>query len=154
LVIRIRGSFGVPPDVERTLQNLRVKDKFNATFLEKSPSALGMLRRAKDYITWGEINSDAIAKLLRKRAKLQTGGRLTDKHVNDLLAQKSIETLAIALANGEIPLKTLWQKGLKPVFKLHPPSGGFSGTMKRPFDSRGELGYRQSRISILMSKMT
>lgn len=154
LVIRIRGSFGVPPDVEHTLRNLRLINKFNATLLEKSPSMLGMLRHAKDYVTWGEVNSADLANLLKKRGEVNTGNRLTDQYVKDFLAQQSIDSLADALANGEINLKTLWQKGIKAVFRLHPPSGGFSGTMKRPFNSRGELGYRHTEISVLMSKMT
>jgi len=128
LVIRIRGSFGIPPDVEHTLRNLRLTNKFNATLLEKSPSLLGMLRHGKDYVTWGEVNSADVANLLKKRGEVNTGNRLTDQYVKDFLAQQSIDSLAEALANGEIKLKTLWQKGVKAVFRLHPPSGGFSGT--------------------------
>jgi large subunit ribosomal protein L30 len=154
LVIRIRGSFGIPPDVEHTLRDLRLTNKFNATLIEKSPSMLGMLRHGKDYVTWGEVNSEDVANLLRKRGEVNTGNRLTDQYVKEFLAQQSIDSLANALASGEIRLKTLWQKGVKAVFRLHPPSGGFSGTMKRPFKSRGELGYRQTEISLLMSKMT
>ncbi|HKM77024.1 MAG TPA: 50S ribosomal protein L30 [Candidatus Bathyarchaeia archaeon] len=154
LVIRIRGSFGIPPDVEHTLRNLRLINKFNAILLEKNPSMLGMLRHGKDYVTWGEVNSADIANLLRKRGEVDTGNRLTDQYVKEFLAQQSIDSLANALANGEIKLKTLWQKGVKAVFRLHPPSGGFSGTIKRPFNSRGELGYRHAEISGLMSKMT
>jgi large subunit ribosomal protein L30 len=133
---------------------LRLTNKFNATLLEKNPSMLGMLRHGKDYVTWGEVNSEDVANLLRKRGEINTGNRLTDQYVKEFLAQQSIDSLANALANGEIKLKTLWQKGVKAVFRLHPPSGGFSGTMKRPFKSRGELGYRQTEISHLMSKMT
>ena len=154
LVIRIRGSFGVPPDVEHTLRNLRLTNKFNATLLEKNPSMLGMLRHGKDYVTWGEVNSEDVANLLKKRGEVNTGNRLTDQYVKEFLAQQSIDSLANALAIGEIKLKTLWQKGVKAVFRLHPSSGGFSGTMKRPFNSRGELGYRHAEISLLMSKMT
>src|SRR5208282_711039 len=154
LVIRIRGSFGIRPDVEHTLRNLRLNNKFNATLLEKSPSMLGMLRHGKDYVTWGEVNSADIANLLRKRGEVNTGNRLTDQYVKEFLSQQSIDSLANALATGEIKLKTLWQKGVKAVFRLHPPSGGFSGTIKRPFNSRGELGYRHAEISGLMSKMT
>ncbi len=154
LVIRIRGSFGIPPDVEHTLRNLRLINKFNAILLKKNPSMLGMLRHGKDYVTWGEVNSADIAILLRKRGEVDTGNRLTDQYVKEFLAQQSIDSLANALANGEIELKTLWQKGVKAVFRLHPPSGGFSATIKRPFNSRGELGYRQAEISVLMSKMT
>ncbi|MGO9643199.1 MAG: 50S ribosomal protein L30 [Candidatus Bathyarchaeia archaeon] len=154
LVIRIRGSFGIPPDVEHTLRNLRLNNKFNATLLKKTPSMLGMLRHGKDYVTWGEVNSADIANLLKKRGEVNTGNRLTDQYVKEFLAQQSIDGLAVALANGEIELKTLWQKGVKAFFRLHPPSGGFSGTIKRPFNSRGELGYRRTEISVLMSKMT
>ena len=153
LVIRIRGPFGVPVNLEQTMQTLRLRHKFNATLIDKNPSMLGMLRHVKDYVTWGEANVTDIANLLRERGEVNTGNRLSDQYVKDVLAQQSIDSLANAIANGEFKLKTLWQKGIKPIFRLHPPSGGFTGTMKRPFNSRGELGYRHTAISTLMSKM-
>jgi len=153
LVIRIRGPFGVPVNLEQTMRTLRLRHKFNATLIDKNPSMLGMLRHVKDYVTWGEANVTDIANLLRERGEVNTGNRLSDQYVKDVLAQQSIDSLANAIANGELTLKTLWQKGIKPIFRLHPPSGGFTGTMKRPFNSRGELGYRHTAISTLMSKM-
>jgi large subunit ribosomal protein L30 len=154
LVVRLDGSFGLPYEIEYALHNLRLKRRFNAVLIEKNPSVAGMLRHVKDYVTWGEVNSEDVAHLLKERGELSSGPRLTDKFVKDNLAQESIDTLANALANGSVQLKTIWSKGVSPVFRLHPPSGGFKGAIKRPFNSRGELGYRHIAISNLMTRMS
>jgi large subunit ribosomal protein L30 len=67
---------------------------------------------------------------------------------------QSIDGLASALAAGTVTLKVLFDKGLKPVFRLRPPSGGFEQSTKRPHGSRGELGYRGSEIVGLAARMT
>lgn len=61
--------------------------------------------------------------------------------------------MALALAQGSVSLKTLKEKGLRPVFRLRPPSDGFVGSIKRPFGSRGELGHRGHEISSLVARM-
>ncbi|HEV2165782.1 MAG TPA: 50S ribosomal protein L30, partial [Thermoplasmata archaeon] len=42
--------------------------------------------------------------------------------------------------------------GLRPVFRLHPPKGGWRST-KKPFASGGALGYRGPAINDLARKM-
>jgi len=37
---------------------------------------------------------------------------------------------------------------------LHPPKGGFKGTIRRPYKSGGELGYRGAAINDLILRMT
>ncbi|RLE58223.1 MAG: 50S ribosomal protein L30, partial [Thermoprotei archaeon] len=59
--------------------------------------------------------------------------------------------LAQAILNGKISIKDL--RELKPVFRLHPPSGGFKYTIKKRFGAGGELGYRGSAINDLVRKM-
>ena len=43
--------------------------------------------------------------------------------------------------------------GLKPVFRLRPPKGGFKGTIKKHFREGGETGYRGEAINDLVLKM-
>ncbi len=78
---------------------------------------------------------------------------MTDETVKKRFGEASVQDLASALIKGRINLRTLWQAGLNPVFRLHPPSGGFQGTIKRPHGSRGELGNRGPAIAGLLTRM-
>ena len=153
VAVRLQGPVAVPQDNELSLRSLGLERRFNAVLLEKDDSTVGMLRHAKDYLTWGEIKPEDIATLLRERAELTGGASLTDKFVKDNFGQESIQALVTALLQGQIELTTMWQKGIKPLFRLHPPSGGFDASIKRPFGSEGELGYRGEQISNLVARM-
>jgi len=154
LIIRLRGTFAVPNYIERTLQSLRLRNKFNATLVRNNPSTIGMLRQVKDYVTWGDLKTNDIAKLLRERGEVNGGEPVTDKFATDVFSKESIDSLATAMTTGEISLQSLWEKGVKPVFRLRPPSGGFESTIKKSFTSNGQLGYRGGAIATLMSKMS
>ena len=154
LGIRLKGSFATPWPLENALNTLRLRRKFNAVLLENTPTTIGMLRRVKDYVTWGIAGTDDIATVLRERGKLSGGMEMTDEVIHDKFGEASIRELASALTEGRITLRQLQQKGLNPVFRLRPPSGGFDGSGKRPYGSGGELGRRQTPLSALLSRMT
>ena len=153
IAVRIKGSFATPNEIETTLSSLRLRNKFNAVLLENTPSVIATLRQAKDYLTWGEANSTDLANLLKERGELVGGLPMTEKNIQEKFGEHSVDGLARALTEGRMSLKILWQKGLKPVFRLHPPSGGFQSSTKRPFGSRGELGQRGPAISSLVARM-
>lgn len=153
LVVRLLGPIAVPKNMEYTLKSLRLGGRFNAVLLENNDSVVGMLRQSKDYVTWGNVGPKDIAALLKERGELQGGTPVTDGFVKETFGQQSVDGLAEALTRGEIPLNSLWQKGIKPVFRLRPPSGGFMYNIKRPSGSRGELGYRGAGISHLVARM-
>ncbi|RLF23652.1 MAG: 50S ribosomal protein L30 [Thermoprotei archaeon] len=149
-VIRIRGTAGVPKDVEDTLKMLRLVRKHHCVIIDNRPSYLGMLQKVKDYVTWGEIDAETLALLLRRRGRLRGNTRLTDDHVKKL-GYENIEQFAKAVLEGKARLDDI--PGLKPVFRLAPPSGGFKGTIKKPYKAGGELGYRGSAINDLLKRM-
>jgi len=153
LVIRIDGSVASPYHVENTLRSLRLDRRFSAILIEKNPSLLGMLTNAKDYVTWGEISKEALVLLLKERGEISGSLRVTDAVVKERFREPSVDELVSALAHGQIGLNELWQRGVNPVFRLHPPSGGFHYSTKRPFATRGELGYRGAEISDLLTEM-
>ena len=153
LAIRLLGPFGAPTTMKDALASLRLSRKFRAVLVEKSDSMLGALRRVKDYVTWGEVKSHVIAVMLKERGELSNGMALTDKFVKENVGYESIEDVALALTRGQIKLKSLWEKGIVPVFRLRPPSGGFDSSIKRPFGSYGELGYRGAGIAQLVTRM-
>lgn len=66
--IRIRGEIGIRKDIKDTLKMLNLTKKHACITLKKSDINIGMLRKAKDYITWGEISPE-IAEALSKRSE-------------------------------------------------------------------------------------
>jgi len=55
-----------------------------------------------------------------------------------------IPALADAILSGKIMLHKV-DNLIKPVFRLHPPRGGFKRTIKKPITQGGETGYRGPR---------
>ncbi|RLE94949.1 MAG: 50S ribosomal protein L30 [Thermoprotei archaeon] len=149
-VIRIRGTVGVRKDIEYTLRLLRLVRKFHAVVIDDRPDYLGMLQKVKDYVTWGEIDAETLAELLRKRGRLVGNRRPTDEDVKKL-GYSSIEEFAEAVIEFKAELSDI--PGLKPVFRLHPPKGGFKGTIKRMYGDGGETGYRGKDINELLRRM-
>jgi large subunit ribosomal protein L30 len=108
-----------------------------------------MLRKAKDYITWGEVRPEVVEHLLRKRGRLQGNRRLTEEAVR-AHGFSSVKELAEMICAGRVGAPFL--PGLKRVFRLNPPRGGYRST-KRPFKDSGDLGYRGEQINELVMRM-
>ncbi|MEM2122246.1 MAG: 50S ribosomal protein L30 [Candidatus Bathyarchaeia archaeon] len=154
VAVRLRGTARINPELQKTLDSLRLKSKYNAVLLYKTPSIKGMLQRAKDHVTWGEADVDTISRLLEHRGRAAGNRRIDDEYVKGELPEyDSVEKLAAAIASGDISLEKLWKAGINPVFRLHPPKGGFKNTIKRAYGSGGELGYRGPDIKNLINKM-
>ena len=75
--IRIRGVTGVRRNVEDTLKMLRLYRKNYCCVLLNNQIYQGMLKSAKDYITWGEIDDETFNMLVDKRGD-EFKGRETD----------------------------------------------------------------------------
>lgn len=155
LIIRIRGTVDVRPEVEHTLYLLRLRQRFAASLYHSSlPGLDGMLQKIRDWATWGEIDRDTLIQLIRVRGRL-----IGDKPITDEWVQKNlglyggIPELADKILSGEIMYHKLEDKGVKPFFRLHPPRGGFKGSIKRHYGDGGELGYRGTAINELVRRM-
>ncbi len=153
-VIRIRGTADIHPDVEHTLKLLRLHKKYHAVLYPADlPGLKGMLQKAKDWVTWGEIDRETLLELLRKRGRIPGNKKLTDQYVKEKLGlDNGLEELADKMLSGEILLHKLEDK-IKPVFRLHPPKKGFRKSIKRPYNDMGELGYRGATINELIRRM-
>ncbi len=146
-IMRVRGRVGVRKEIEDTLKLLRVHRKNYLSLFPKNPSIEGMIKKAKDYITWGEINVETLAKLLEKRGKISRRKKLTLDYIKEK-GFNSFEELAKALIEGKVTLEEL---GIKPFFQLRPPSGGYGRRgIKRHFVEGGALGYRGEKINELI----
>jgi large subunit ribosomal protein L30 len=149
LVIRIRGRPDVKYDIKETLRRLRLNRKFHATIVPDDPIYKAMLHKVKDYVVYGSVSPELVRSILLKRGRLVGDKPLTEEYVGEAL-KTSLDDLALRIANGELRLKDI--KLLKPVFRLHPPRGGFKRSTKKLVSYGGELGYRED-IDRLVSRM-
>ena len=150
LAIRIRGTINVPTRVKDTLRFLRVDRNNYATIIDDRADYKGMLQKAKDRITWGEPDVKTIKLMLQKRGEAPGGTKLTEEYIQGL-GYENIEKLAEAIQSCELEMHKI--EGVKPFFRLHPPRKGFKASVKRPYNDKGELGYRGTEINKLARRM-
>lgn len=148
-VVRIRGGVNARGEILDTLRLLGLTRVNHCVVVEGTPSVLGMLQKVKDYVTWGEVDAGTLELLLRKRGRIGGNRRLTDETAKNLFGL-SISEMASGICEGRIDLRSL--KGVKKVFRLHPPKKGFKA-VKRPHADFGDLGYRGRAINDLLKRM-
>jgi len=153
LAVRLRGTVGDRPEVERTMESLMMERTFQARLLEDNASVRGMLRKAQSLVAWGEVDSGVLAALLVKRAERDGAGKVDEEFVRAQLGINGFDSLAKSLVAGELGLAELWRAGVKRRFRLHPPKGGFKRSTRRAFSDGGETGYRGSEINSLVRRM-
>lgn len=150
-VIRVRGTLRIKPDIKETMKYLRLNQTNHCVIIPETPEYKGMLQKAKDYITWGEVEADTMAMLLKDRSEMPGSERLTDKMVKKNTDYKDLKELSIAVSEGTFNHRDI--EGLNPVFRLNPPrKGGYEG-IKRAFSVGGALGYRGKEINKLLQRM-
>ena len=137
-VIRVRGPVNIRQDIEETLRLMRLNRVNHCVLVPNDPSHLGMLHKAEEYITWGEINRQTLEKLLFKRGR--DDGKGIEKSKAAELAKK-------IFAAGRLA-KDL---NLNPVFRLNTPSKGYKPI--RRYYPKGALGYRGKEINTLLKRM-
>ncbi|MCS7099134.1 MAG: 50S ribosomal protein L30 [Sulfolobales archaeon] len=151
-IVRIRGTADVPHRVEYTLRLLRLVKPFHAAIYPKSPNLDGMLEVVKDWVTWGEISREVLRELITKRGRLVGGKPISEEDVKRIFNVSGIDELVSALYEERV----LWHRYhsfVKPVFRLHPPRGGFKKSTKKPYSAGGESGYRGRGINSLLSRL-
>ena len=137
VAIRVRGITGIRTKIEDNLRMLRLYRKNYCCVLPNMPIYSGMLKRAKDYITWGEIDDETFNMLVEKRGE-EFNGRETD-------SKGKIKYNDFVVINN---------KKIKKYFRLNPPRKGFGRKgIKHPYQNGGALGYRGDAINDLIKKM-
>jgi len=147
--IRVRGRTGIKKDISDTMDMLKLTRINHAVLIRETPSYQGMLQKAKDYITWGEVDEDTVSKLLSKRGKIAGNVKLTEDYLKENTDFSSVDELSMALLDSGAKLEDI---GVKPVFRLHPPRKGYED-IKKTFRESGSLGYRGDKIGDLIKKM-
>lgn len=153
LAVRLRGTVGDGPDVERTMESLMLERTFQARLLKNDKSIRGMLQKVQALVAWGEVDAGVLELLLRKRAEREGAGKLDEEFLKAQLGSGGFDELAGSLVAGELGLRELWRAGVKPRFRLHPPKGGFKRSTRRAYSDGGETGYRGKEINSLVRRM-
>ena len=151
--VRLRGAPGMKREILNTLKMLRMHRVNHGVLIWGDVSYMGMLKKCKDYIAYGEIDENALLRLLRARGKVEGNKPLTDEHIKNLTKYKNMKEFSKALLSGEIQYKTQDVYKIKPVFRLHPPRKGHRGTIKRHYHEGGTLGYVDQYINVILHKM-
>jgi large subunit ribosomal protein L30 len=150
VAVRVRGTISAQREARATLDMLHLNRTNHAVIVDNRPATMGMLKRAQSYITWGEISKETLTMLLAKRGRLEGDKKLTDEYAQKI-GCKSISDLADAILSCKVEYWKL--ANVKPTFKLHPPSKGFKGNIKKSFRAGGEAGYRGEAINELVKRM-
>jgi large subunit ribosomal protein L30 len=149
-VVLIRGTVNTHPDVRKTLELLRLKKKHACVVVDNTSENRGMLKRVKDYATYGVIEESFFTEILEKRGEF-VGQKLISSSSEKIDCKK----LASEFFAGNLKLREFVEKyNVKPFFRLHPPIGGFERKgIKMPFAKGGVLGNREEKIKELIEKM-
>jgi large subunit ribosomal protein L30 len=135
-IVLVRGVVGVAQPVKDTLSLLRLHKKNYCVVVDNNPVNIGMIKKVKDYVTWGEIDENTFKELVEKRGE-EFKARLTDR--KEKYSFKCLEL------NG---------KKYKLYFRLNPPRKGFGRKgIKIPFKVGGALGNRAEKINDLIKRM-
>ncbi len=134
--ILVRGLAKTPGKIKDSLAMLRLLRKNQCVIVENEPVGQGMLKKVKDYITWGEIDEETFRELVAKRGA-EWKGRIQDR--------KGKYNYTLLEING---------KKYRPCFHLNPPRKGFGRKgIKVSFKAGGALGYRGGKINDLLKRM-
>lgn len=137
-VVLVRGMIGLKHDVKETLKLLRLNHKNYCVVIEDNLVNKGMLRKVKDYITWGEIDEATFKQLAENRGQEYLGPEKDSKGKIDYSNRFFVYN----------------NKKLKKYFRLNPPRKGFGRKgIKMPFKVGGALGYRGEKINDLLQRM-
>ena len=154
ILVRIRGTVNVTGKISDTLDMLHLERPNAACVIPKTESYMGMVNRVKDYVAYGDIDFETMAALLKARGRWMGDKPMDDASIKAATNNKyaTVDAFAKAVANGQATIKELGENA-KPVFRLHPPTGGHKGSTKRHFTVKGELGYRGKEINDLIRRM-
>jgi large subunit ribosomal protein L30 len=137
MIIRVRGGVHANRQIVATLADLHLSRPNHATVVPEEPAFRGMITKVEGYVTWGEADPTTVELLLKERGR----ARRDVTGMGPAPTAEQVATTGLARAGG-------W----KPMFRLHPPKGGWRST-KKTFARGGALGYRGAAINDLARRM-
>lgn len=148
-VIRVRGSTSMVPQLNETLRLLGLTRVNHCVVLGRTAQTAGMVELAKNYVAWGEVDAPTLAAVMEKRGRLAGDKKLSDALVK-ASGFSSFSDFAEKVVAGKAQLNSV--KGIKKVFRLHPPKKGHKGGIKKAYPY-GALGNRGAEINELLKRM-
>ncbi|MCL2607873.1 MAG: 50S ribosomal protein L30 [Methanomassiliicoccaceae archaeon] len=149
-VIRVRGQPDVNKDIRMTMELMNLTRVNHCVVIPENDVMKGMLQKAKDYITWGEVDEETLAEMIRIRGRLAGDITITDEYLKAHTEFTTVADMAKAMINSDYRMKDV--ESAKAVFRLHPPAKGYEG-IKRSYRNGGALGYRGKAINDLIARM-
>lgn len=133
--IRIHGRINLKKEIAGTLDRLRLRKKYSCIVLNPTKEQLGMIKKVRDFVAFGNIRKETLEKLIEKR------GQLLDKN-KKIDAKKTSDELEKGKKYEDL--------NLKPFFRLHPPRKGIKSKLHFP---KGVLGNNKEKINDLIERM-
>ncbi len=137
-VVRVRGGIKMNFKIKDTLTMLRLTRVNHCVVVRKDPKIEGMIKKVKDFVTWGEISEAMLVKLVSERGRMEGDQKLDEKQAKNVV-------------DAFRKKKPAEVKGFKLVFRMSPPRKGYDG-IKTAYP-RGALGYRGEKINNLLERM-
>lgn len=66
-IIRVRGITGVRLDIKKTLDMLNLRRKNNCVVVPNTDAHQGMIKKVKDFVTYGHIDESTLKELKEKK---------------------------------------------------------------------------------------
>ncbi len=101
-VVKVRGEINTNTDILDTLAMLSLHKRNFCSVQKATPSIMGMIKKCKDYITWGPISEETLKELIKTRAEK-----------NPTQPEKTKKFFRL-----NSPKKGYGRKGIKTPFKL------------------------------------
>ncbi len=131
-VIRVRGRVKVRQSIAETLDRLNLRRVNNLVLVNAGNSSyMGMVKKCKDFVTFGEIDKETLGKLLNAK------GVTADASATESLISGSASPKELKI---DMPMR------------MHPPKRGYEG-IKNAYTNGGSLGYRSDGINKLIARM-
>lgn len=147
-VVRVRGGIHAEVSLKETMRHLHLTRQNHVVLLPEREELLGMIHKVQGYVTWGPVNPATVEALLRARAFTEDGQKLDASKVPASSGAKDLKGLSELVAKQG----SLGVPGIKPLFRLHPPKGGWRST-KKPYTLGGALGFRAPGTKVDMDSL-
>src|SRR5271157_3470992 len=130
-VVRVRGTVKVRQSIVEMLNRLKLKRVNNLVLITATPDYVGMVKKSKDFVTYGEISEETLSKLFKSKEI-----EVKEADVKSLMSgEKTVKDLEIGM----------------PI-RMHPPKHGYEG-IKKGYGEGGALGNRGAEINKLIARM-
>lgn len=126
---------GINKDINETLNRLRLRKKYSCVIIKPKKEQLGMIKKIRDFVAFGEISDEIFKKLIETRSQIIDKSKKID-------VKKIIEEIKKGKKYQEL--------NLKPFFRLHSPRKGINAKLHFP---KGVLGNNKDKINKLLERM-